>query len=144
MRHFAFTVIALAFSLFTSSAQDYKTYLSANPDRVATIQHAYEYIETEHTPAPKGYKPFYISHYGRHGSRYHSKESYLTKPIAALEELNNKGLLNDKGKELTAALKGLLEESKGMTGNCTNKHNTLLTNIITKIIKFILRYHFNL
>ena len=35
-------------------------------------------------------------------------------------------------------------ESKGMTGNCTNKHNTLLTNTITKIIKFILRYHFNL
>ena len=22
------------------------------------------------SPAPKGYKPFYISHYGRHGSRY--------------------------------------------------------------------------
>ena len=22
------------------------------------------------TPAPKGYTPFYISHYGRHGSRY--------------------------------------------------------------------------
>lgn len=24
----------------------------------------------EQTPVPKGYKPFYISHYGRHGSRY--------------------------------------------------------------------------
>ena len=22
------------------------------------------------TPAPKGYDPFYLSHYGRHGSRY--------------------------------------------------------------------------
>ncbi|MBR3726803.1 MAG: histidine-type phosphatase, partial [Prevotella sp.] len=22
------------------------------------------------TPAPKGYEPYYISHYGRHGSRY--------------------------------------------------------------------------
>ena len=120
MRHFAFTVIALAFLFLTSSAQDYKAYLSANPDRVAAIQHTYEYLETEHTPAPKGYKPFYISHYGRHGSRYHSKESYLIKPIAALEELYNKGVLNDKGIELITALKGLLEESKGMTGMLTS------------------------
>lgn len=26
----------------------------------------------ELTPAPGGKKPFYISHYGRHGSRYHN------------------------------------------------------------------------
>ena len=121
MRHLAFTVIVLAFSLFAGSAQDYKAYLAANPDRVAAIQHAYEYIETELTPAPKGYKPFYISHYGRHGSRYHSKESYLTKPIAALEELNDKGILNDKGQELLTALKGLLSESKGMEGMLTTR-----------------------
>ena len=120
MRHLAFTVIVLAFSLFAGSAQDYKAYLAANPDRVAAIQHAYEYIETELTPAPKGYKPFYISHYGRHGSRYHSKESYLARPVAALEELDAKGILNAKGKELIAALKGLLDESKGMTGMLTS------------------------
>ena len=119
MRHFAFIVIALAFSHFFSNAQDYKAYLSADPDRVAAIHHAYEYIEKEHAPAPKGYKPFYISHYGRHGSRYHSKESYLTKPIGALEELNNKGFLNSKGKELLDALKGILDESKGSSDNAS-------------------------
>lgn len=29
----------------------------------------YEYLPGVQTPAPKGYQPFYISHYGRHGSR---------------------------------------------------------------------------
>ena len=31
---------------------------------------AYRGPQKQLTPAPKGYKPFYLSHYGRHGSRY--------------------------------------------------------------------------
>lgn len=31
--------------------------------------HPYTYTPEQDTPAPKGYKAFYISHYGRHGSR---------------------------------------------------------------------------
>ena len=31
--------------------------------------HPYTYTSEKDTPAPKGYKAFYISHYGRHGSR---------------------------------------------------------------------------
>lgn len=119
MRNFTLSVIAFVLSFVVSGAHDYKAYLSANPDRVAAIQSTYEYVQTPLTPAPKGYKPFYISHYGRHGSRYHSKESYLTKPIAVLEELNGKGLLNYKGQELLDALKGLLGESMGMEGMLT-------------------------
>ena len=30
----------------------------------------YSHGDLSETPAPKGYKPFYISHYGRHGSRH--------------------------------------------------------------------------
>lgn len=37
--------------------------------RAATNTHSYEFLPTHDTPAPKGYKPVYISHYGRHGSR---------------------------------------------------------------------------
>lgn len=31
---------------------------------------AYRGPQKQLTAAPKGYKPFYLSHYGRHGSRY--------------------------------------------------------------------------
>ena len=37
--------------------------------RVGMNMDPYEYLPGPQTPAPKGYKPFYISHYGRHGSR---------------------------------------------------------------------------
>ena len=85
---------------FVSYGQGYREYLSENPDRVSGVHHCYEYIEGSYTPAPKGYKPFYISHYGRHGARYHSKESYLTSPIENLDTLAKAGLLNSAGLEL--------------------------------------------
>ena len=37
------------------------------------------------TPAPKGYKPFYMSHYGRHGSRWlHDPAQYSNSAIKIL------------------------------------------------------------
>ena len=44
-------------------------FLRENPARAAFNTHSYEFLTTRDTPAPAGYKPFYISHYGRHGSR---------------------------------------------------------------------------
>jgi len=37
--------------------------------RAGNNLNSYEFFPIVDTPAPKGYKPVYISHYGRHGSR---------------------------------------------------------------------------
>ena len=73
MKRFVFLVgVALLVSL-ALNAQDAKTLLKENPERLANIHHSYEPPETiVDTPAPDGYEPFYLSHYGRHGSRYHT------------------------------------------------------------------------
>jgi len=44
-------------------------FLKEFPQRAAFNTHSYEFVHVTDTPAPKGYQPFYISHYGRHGSR---------------------------------------------------------------------------
>ena len=49
------------------------------------------------TKAPKGYKPFYISHYGRHGSRYYWNESLYKNMDSLLTEAHDKGALNEAG-----------------------------------------------
>ncbi len=52
------------------------------------------------TPAPKGYTPFYMSHYGRHGSRWLiSADSYssVTEP---LRKARQAGKLTPKGEEV--------------------------------------------
>ncbi len=60
--------------------------------------------------APKGYKPFYISHYGRHGSRYAwNDETYtlLRDVFAKAKELN---VLTPYGKEFAAKYESVYTE----------------------------------
>lgn len=53
-----------------SVAQTVKDEIAADPRKAGGVYYAYNYEAQDYTPAPKGYKPFYISHYGRHGSRW--------------------------------------------------------------------------
>ena len=52
------------------------------------------------TPAPRGYKPFYLSHYGRHGSRFHSKPSFYNAPYHVLAKADSLGKLTATGKDV--------------------------------------------
>ena len=46
--------------------------------RAGNNTNSYEFRPIQDTPAPKGFKPFYVSHYGRHGSRYETSASTAT------------------------------------------------------------------
>ena len=81
----------------------------------------YEFAGGELTPAPKGYKPFYICHYGRHGSRYmaSSSETDVVRPVFELAD--RRGLLTEAGKQYWQDLKAILEEQEGMVGMLTTR-----------------------
>ena len=51
------------------------------------------------TPTPKGYVPFYLSHYGRHGSRWLISENSYTSVIKPLKKAREAGKLTAKGEE---------------------------------------------
>ena len=43
----------------------------ATIEKTGGVYYAYPALKaTQNTPAPKGYTPFFINHYSRHGSRY--------------------------------------------------------------------------
>ena len=44
------------------------------------------------TPAPKGYEPFYISHYGRHGARYQTSDKAYKRLRKQLDSALTAGL----------------------------------------------------
>ena len=54
--------------------------IAATPGKAGGVYYAYPEPEILQTPAPNGYKPFYISHYGRHGSRYLISDNDYTAP----------------------------------------------------------------
>jgi len=60
----------------------------------------YIYTASKQTPAPAGYTPFYISHYGRHGSRWTIPTKYHTLPNEILEKALKAGKLTELGKSV--------------------------------------------
>ena len=61
------------------------------------------------TPAPKGYVPFYMSHYGRHGSRWLiSKDSY-TSVVEPMQKAKMYGKLTTKGEEVLGQLEAFVK-----------------------------------
>lgn len=65
-----FSVLFAFLSAFAVVAQTNLQEIQDNPAKAGGVYYAYPVKETKNTPPPKGYKPFYISHFGRHGSRY--------------------------------------------------------------------------
>lgn len=71
------------------------------------------------TPAPEGYVPFHIEHYGRHGSRWLLDDKDYARPVEYLKKADKKGKLTPRGKELLAQLTKIHEDSKGRLGELT-------------------------
>ncbi len=87
--------------------------------RAGSNYFAYPTPEKALSPAPEGKTPFYISHYGRHGSRYliDKKDYYNT--IDVLEKANEAGALTEKGSEVLQKVKLMAEESCNRYGELT-------------------------
>lgn len=66
-----FVVITLLSLCATAQSVSPLEKLKADPRRAYGTDYPYTFTEAKLTKAPSGYKPFYISHYGRHGSRYY-------------------------------------------------------------------------
>lgn len=96
----------------TAAAQTTPAEIAADPERSAGIYHSYEYQPGPAVAAPAGYEPFYISHYGRHGSRYHASEKAYTEPLAVLRKADEKGALTPKGREVLAEVSTLAEDAR--------------------------------
>ena len=57
------------------------------------------------TPAPAGYEPFYVTHYGRHGARYMTDDDAYKYVIGKMDTAQIRGWLSDKGKEVLKRVK---------------------------------------
>jgi hypothetical protein len=56
------------------------------------------------TPAPAGYEPFYVTHYGRHGARYMTGDKEYKYTIGRMDTAQTLGLLTAYGKEVLQRL----------------------------------------
>lgn len=91
--------------------------IKENPLKAGGVYYAYPVTKTSPTPAPKGYKPFHISHYGRHGSRYLISDNDYRWVLRALEKADSAAALTPIGKDVLARLQSVMVEGDGRGGD---------------------------
>ena len=112
--------LLLPFSALCLRAQpSLEAFIAENPDRAAGNLHVYERLDTTETPVPEGYAPFYVSHYGRHGSRYHSSLSFFEGSLGKLGKAHEAGILTTDGRQLMDVLQQLSDAHDEMKGILT-------------------------
>lgn len=113
----------LAFILATCglgvSAQTTFEEISADLNKAGGVYLAYPKVEAKQTPAPKGYKPFYVSHYGRHGSRYLLGDRDYLWIIQLMQKADSVNGLTPLGKDVLKRLTLVWQEVQGRAGDLT-------------------------
>lgn len=101
-----YCMMAALLLVATASAQTSKKEIFSDIYRTGSNYFAYPGPSAKQlTKAPAGYAPFYISHYGRHGSRYMSNNEYYVSAIQKLDSAKQLGILTAKGEEVLEKLK---------------------------------------
>ena len=71
------------------------------------------------TPAPKGYEPYLMNHYGRHGARWLIDEKSYTKPLQTLRKADSLGILTTAGKDMLRQVEAIYATSVNRLGELT-------------------------
>lgn len=79
---------------------DTRTEMMGKPALMGGEYYMYPFDESRLTPPPKGYKPVYISHIGRHGARFGVPDGVYETLRKVLNDAHCAGKLTDAGEEL--------------------------------------------
>ena len=96
----AILLTALAMLWAAAHAQPARDAIEANRELAGGIYYVDDFSYRPQAPAPKGYKPVYISHYGRHGARYFDSNAEFTALHNLLEDAAAKDNLTPLGRDL--------------------------------------------
>lgn len=89
----------------------------------------------EQTAVPKGYKPFYISHYGRHGSRFILRDEKFDRVLRPFADAEYFDKLTPYGKEIYARLKEATKDAYGRGGELSPKGQEQHRQIASRMYK---------
>ena len=119
MRNVILTLLLIAAPLWLT-AQTARDEIFADLHRSASNYYAYpDPVGVSYTAAPKGYKPFYISHYARHGSRWLISKDEYPAPVRRLRRAQRAGVLTQAGERALVILDSVERMSHGRLGELT-------------------------
>lgn len=110
------SALALFLSL-TALAQTSFREIEENPLKAGGVYYAYPGPQGTHTKAPKGYVCFYVSHYGRHGSRYLIADNDYQWVMKLLQKADKADALTQLGRDVLTRLDTVWMETEGRAGD---------------------------
>ena len=98
-RLIALTMLAAA--MLTTLAQTARQEIEKNPWLAGSnyLDYNKQLPDFRYTKTPKGYEPFYLTHYGRHGSRWLIGRDDYQRVIRPLRKAREQGKLTREGEE---------------------------------------------
>ena len=127
--------LLFAVSAFTVFPQRYisEESMRSRPGRSAGGHNPYEVPVISDTKAPRGYKPFYISHFGRHGSRMQNRVRVFTAVLPGLDSLASCGLLSPAGDSLRLEIRRMADAHSGREGMLTTRGEEEQRGVATRM-----------
>lgn len=116
------TALAILATLIPASlrAQTSRAEVLSDLNRTGGVYYAYPAPgSSPATAAPRGYKPFYISHYGRHGSRYLISDADYDNVAAPLAAALKADALTPLGRNVKMRIDSLMSETYRRGGDLT-------------------------
>lgn len=98
-------------------AQTAKEEIFADLNKAGGVYYAYPVNTVEQTETPKGYEPFYISHYGRHGSRYLIADNDYRWVLQLMRDAKEAGALTPLGLDALDRVEQVWLEAEGRGGD---------------------------
>lgn len=121
MRRFTFLVLALLALLTLQARTSVKDDFKDDIRRSANNYLAYPDKDLPKlTAAPAGYTPFFINHYGRHGSRWLIAPTDYSFPVDELTKGERNGKLTKRGREVLAVCRTMLAASSKRLGELSD------------------------
>lgn len=121
MRKIFIAIITIIGSSVWCNAQTMREDIAKNPNLAGGIYTAYMVTEQPAVAAPRGYKPFYISHYGRHGSRYQTAQEKYDQPAEMLEQAYKDGKLTELGISLMRRVRIIADDAHLRAGDLSKR-----------------------
>lgn len=119
MKLIRFSLLLLLLVGWTASAQTSREELLSHMELTAGNYANYPNPSGHLTPAPKGYEPFYISHYGRHGARYMTSDKHYKRLRHQLDTALSLGILTEYGKDVRNRIILAATDAKDRAGKLT-------------------------
>ena len=123
MKRLLIVFAALFLMFFRAGAQEPKVFelLDSHPEYLDGTDMLCPVDEVKLTPPPRGYKPFYISHYGRHGARFAWQSDIYDDMNKVFSKAEEKGNLTEKGQDYKRRFDSLYPELRYRVGDLTPK-----------------------